>query len=67
MEQSDKRIPMVQQVCLGIHIDSHCDYYTLTEKKVAKRVRDLEEALGVVDMTPRECSRMRGKLSNYSF
>ena len=68
LEQSDKRIPMAQLgVYLGIHIDTHQGLYTLTEKKVAKLVRDLEEVLGVVVMTPRECSKVRGKLANYSF
>jgi hypothetical protein len=55
------------EVYLGIHIDSHRRLYTLTEKKVAKLVRDLEEVLGIVCMTPQECSKVRGKLSNYSF
>ena len=70
LEQSDKRIPMAQLgVYLGIHIDTHQGLFTLTEKKVAKLVRDLEEVLGVtvVVMTPRECSKVRGKLANYSF
>jgi hypothetical protein len=54
-------------VYLGIHIVSHRVLYTLTEKKVAKLVRDLEEVLGIVCMTPRDCSKVRGKLSNFSF
>jgi hypothetical protein len=59
---------MAQQgVYLGIHVDVHLGLYTLTEKKVVKLVRDLEEVLGVVMMTPRECSKVRGKLANYSF
>ena len=68
LEQSEKRSHMAQLgVYLGIHIDSHRGLYTLTEKKVAKLVRDLEEVCGVVVMTPRECSKVRGKLANYSF
>lgn len=68
LEQSEKRSAMAQQgVYLGIHADSHRGLYTLTEKKVAKLVRDLEEVLGIVVMTPRECSKVRGKLANYSF
>jgi hypothetical protein len=59
---------MAQQgVYLGIHADVHLGLYTLTEKKVFKLLRDLEEVLGVVMMSPQECSKVRGKLANYSF
>jgi hypothetical protein len=68
LEQSEKRSEMAQQgVYLGIHADIHKGLYTLTEKKVIKLVRDLEEVLGVLVMSTRECSKVRGKLSNYSF
>jgi hypothetical protein len=36
------------------------------EKKVNKLVVDLEEVRGIALMTPRKCSKVRGKLSNYS-
>ena len=68
LEQSEKRSDMAQSgVYLGVLIDVHRGLYTLTEKKVAKLVRDLEEVLGIIVMTPRECSKVRGKLSNYTF
>ena len=68
LEQSDKRLIMAQLgVYLGVTIDSHRGLYTLTEKKVAKLVKDLEEVLGIIEMSPRACSKVRGKLANYSF
>ncbi len=37
------------------------------EKKVEKLVRDLQEVCWCAFMSPRTCSKARGKLSNYSF
>jgi hypothetical protein len=68
LDQSDKTFRMAQQgVYLGVNINSNRGLYTLTEKKVAKLVRDLEEVCGITLMSPRQCSKVRGKLSNYSF
>jgi hypothetical protein len=68
LDQSDKTFRMAQQgVYLGVNINSNRGLYTLLEKKVVKLVRDLEEVCGIVFMSPRKCSKVRGKLSNYSF
>ena len=68
LEVSEKCLTFSQQqVFMGIIINSNRGLYTLTEKKMAKLARDLEEVCGTVHMSPRNCSKVRGKLQNYSF
>jgi hypothetical protein len=68
LETSDKCYSFAQQgVYLGIGIDTNRGLYTLLEKKVARLVEGLTEALGALRMTPRQCSKVRGRLQTYSF
>ena len=68
LDQSDKCFRMAQQNdYLGVNVNSNRGLYTLLEKKAAKLVRDLEQVCGAAFMSPRSCSKVRGKLSNYSF
>ena len=68
LDQSDKCFRMAQRGdYLGVNINSNRGLYTLLEKKADKLVRDLEEVCGLAFMTPCDCSKVRGKLSNYSF
>ena len=68
LETSDKCFTFAQQgVYIGIMIDTNRGLYTLLEKKVFKLVQGLTEALKAVRMTPRECSKVRGRLQTYSF
>ena len=68
LDQSEKTFRMAQQGgYLGVQVDSNRGLYTLLEKKVGKLVRDLQEVCGCAFMSPRTCSKVRGKLSNYSF
>jgi hypothetical protein len=64
---ADKTFRMAQQgVNLGVNINSNRCLYTIPEKKVDKLVREVAEVCGIALTSPLQCSKVRGKLSNYS-
>ena len=64
---TDKTFRMAQQgVNLGVNINSNRCLYTIPEKKVDKLVREVAEVCGIALTSPLQCSKVRGKLSNYS-
>lgn len=52
---------------IGVIVDSHRGKYQLTERKEAKLVKGMQEALTWTRCTPRTMSGLHGKLVNYSF
>ena len=56
------------RVNLGVNINSNRCLYTtsISEKKVDKLVREVAEVCGIALTSPLQCSKVRGKLSNYS-
>jgi hypothetical protein len=70
VDQLDKTFTMAQQALyLDVNVNSNRGLYTPLEhlETVSKVVHDLDEVCGVVFMSPRKCSKVRGRLSNYSF
>ncbi len=71
LDQLDKSFIMAQQeLYLDVNVNSNRGLYTPLEhlETVAKLVHDLDEVCEVVVFTsPRKCSKVRVRLSNYSF
>ncbi len=68
LETSDQCYTFAQKgVYIGIRINTNRCLYTLLEKKLEKLVKGLMEAMEALRMTPRQCSKVRGRLQTYSF